>query len=292
MLEGMKRKNLIGADPELFVRNSGHKFVSAHDLIPGTKAKPFRVNGGAIQVDGVAAEFNIDPADREDDFVENMTSVLEELDNHIKKDHPSYHLQVSPVASFPKKYFNALPEEAKELGCEADLNAWSGKRNPTPSTKKPIRTGGGHIHIGWTDDEDITDAAHVNDCVQVVKQLDSILYPLSMLWDENSERRSLYGIMGSYRVKEYGVEYRPLSNAWVADPDLYRWLFRTIQEAMEHLDNDLRIYHDKDTKNILEWCRGNSHKNLKRNTILAHYKFLVNELELPLLPSYYINPSQ
>ena len=52
---------LFGADPELFVRHKvTRQLTSAHTLIPGTKASPFSVPKGGIQVDGVAAKFNIE----------------------------------------------------------------------------------------------------------------------------------------------------------------------------------------------------------------------------------------
>jgi hypothetical protein len=66
---------LIGADPELFVFTRSGKPVSAHDLIPGTKYEPHEVGNGAVQVDGVAAEFNIDPAANEDEFFFNIAFV-------------------------------------------------------------------------------------------------------------------------------------------------------------------------------------------------------------------------
>ena len=52
---------LVGCDPEVFVAKGG-KFISAHGMIPGTKKAPHKVERGAVQVDGMALEFNIDPA--------------------------------------------------------------------------------------------------------------------------------------------------------------------------------------------------------------------------------------
>ena len=51
----------VGADPELFVKK-GRSFQSAYGMIPGTKQKPKKVIKGAVQVDGMALEFNIDRA--------------------------------------------------------------------------------------------------------------------------------------------------------------------------------------------------------------------------------------
>ncbi len=58
----------FGCDPELFVINDEGVFVSAEGLIPGDKQNPYKVPGGAIQVDGMAAEFNIDPVTNYADF--------------------------------------------------------------------------------------------------------------------------------------------------------------------------------------------------------------------------------
>ncbi len=70
------RPILIGCDPELFVFSENKKkIVSAHDLLPGTKEEPFAVPCGAIQVDGVAAEFNITPADESRRFIQNIAIV-------------------------------------------------------------------------------------------------------------------------------------------------------------------------------------------------------------------------
>ncbi len=52
---------LIGADPEVFLK-VGKKNISSHGLINGDKKNPLKVDKGAVQIDGTALEFNIDPA--------------------------------------------------------------------------------------------------------------------------------------------------------------------------------------------------------------------------------------
>ena len=51
-------KILVGCDPEIFVKQAG-VFKSAHGLVVGDKKDPQKVNKGAVQVDGMALEFNI-----------------------------------------------------------------------------------------------------------------------------------------------------------------------------------------------------------------------------------------
>lgn len=224
---------MIGADPELFAYDlKSERFVSAHNLIPGTKYDPFAVKHGAVQVDGVACEFNIHPASTADDFVDNINSVVDIMSLMVKRtagDHAI--LMAQPVAFFEEEYFNSLPPQALELGCEPDYNAYTGQENPRPETNEPFRTGAGHLHVGWDEDVPIFDPAHFFDCMQLTKQLDAALFIPSLLWDKDEKRRTLYGKYGSFRPKSYGVEYRPLSNSWVRLPAVQRWLFETIELA-------------------------------------------------------------
>lgn len=212
-------KLLFGADPELFLQNKRGEFVSAETkdgpLIPGTKAQPYKVKGGAIQVDGVACEFNIDPANTFEEFFGNIYSVLGDLNKRIKKVDPGLKLVPQPTAWFSERYFSELTEKTRELGCEPDFSAYTMEPNPRPQTDKPFRTGSGHIHIGWTNDQNPHSQGHMLDCQMVVRELDRYLYPLSLTWDADKERQELYGKPGSFRPKPFGVEYRPLSNAWL-----------------------------------------------------------------------------
>ena len=59
-------KILVGCDPEVFVAQGG-VFKSAYNLIKGDKKNPQKIRSGAVQVDGMALEFNIDPAATENE---------------------------------------------------------------------------------------------------------------------------------------------------------------------------------------------------------------------------------
>lgn len=222
---------LLGADPEVFVKMND-VFCSAHGLIQGDKARPFPVRDGAVQVDGMALEFNIDPAKNEEEFVHNIESVLGQLKAMV----PTFRVVATPVAYFGKEYIDAQPDDAKELGCDPDFNAWTGQINEKPNADLPFRTGAGHIHIGWTEGEK-GDERHIAVCHKIIKQLDFYLGLPSLSYDKEEDRRSMYGMAGAYRPKPYGVEYRVLSNAWVASPELMRWVYRTTRLAIDELMN-------------------------------------------------------
>lgn len=230
---------LVGADPEIFMVKDG-KFVSAHGAVPGDKKNPFKVNKGAVQVDGMALEFNIDPAKNEKEFITNLQTVMGILKEMV----PEYELSAVPVADFDEAVMKAQPLEALELGCEPDFNAWEGGAvNPRPNGEVNFRTGAGHVHIGWGKDFDINDPNHLEACCMVVKQLDYYLGLGSLLYDEAGvKRRVMYGAPGCYRPKPYGVEYRVLSNAWLKDEKLMAWVYRNTIKGINSLMEGSRVY--------------------------------------------------
>jgi len=233
-------KLLYGADPELFVYNHvgswDGEYVSAHDLIPGTKECPHPVQYGAIQVDGVAAEFNIWPAANCNDFVRNILGVKDFLSREVKKKLPNADVFADPTARFSPRYFDALPPEVKTLGCTPDFDAYTGEENEPPFTSEPFRTGGGHLHIGWTQDVDPFDFKHFQLCRDLTKRLDEVVYEASLDWDEDEERRTLYG-RGCFRPKPYGLEYRPISNAWVSEEQLIERVFYLVDGTTRRFFN-------------------------------------------------------
>lgn len=233
-------KFLIGADPELFVRDPDGNLVSAFGMIPGTKDTPFEVEHGAVQVDGMALEFNIDPAATSKEFNRNITAVLAQLKEMIPA---GYEFDFSPVAQFGKEYIEAQPDEAKMLGCTPDFNAQRGGMiNPSPAGDYGFRTASGHIHIGWTSGQDIDVPEHREACIMAVRQLDVTLGAAQRVWDKDIIRSEMYGRFGAFRPKHYGVEYRTLSNTWVNDEDRRNLVFATAMAAMENLVEGNRIY--------------------------------------------------
>lgn len=215
---------LIGADPEVFLRK-GSGLISAHTLMPGSKYEPLFVENGAIQVDGVAAEFNIFPARDADEFVGNIRHVMAQMLTIIQSNDPEVVFAIQPTAHFDPDYFFSLPGEVLALGCEPDYSAYTMEPNPKPHTDRPFRTGAGHIHIGWTKGMSPHDKEHFALCAETVRALDDTLYEASLQWDPDEERRSLYGAKGSFRPKSYGVEYRPLSNMILSSDEILKYVF-------------------------------------------------------------------
>lgn len=246
---------LIGADPELWiVDNKTGKPISAEGLFEGTKANPYKVEHGAIQVDGMAAEFNINPANNAYEFTRNILSVLCALRDEIARRNPDldFSFSFASVAHFGAKYIQAQPEHAKELGCTPDFNAYEGgEANPTPDADMPFRTASGHIHVGWGEDFDVLNREHIEACCMFSKQMDCFVAGpmLSLEGADGKIRRELYGKAGAFRPKPYGVEYRTTSNVWLSDVGLISKVFYQTKEAFQTLVDGYRSFEDDYYKN-------------------------------------------
>lgn len=227
----------LGCDPELWVKNTKTgKIVSAHDIIPGTKQAPFKVDGGAIQVDGLALEFNINPVQSADQWNKNMELVMGYLREAVHAHNPDYALHISPVAMIDPDYFASLPASCKELGCEPDYNN-RGSQNPNPGdnfTHVPMRTASGHVHIGWREEGDPMEAAHFEDCRYVSDELTKAMFRPKTLVE--MQRLKLYGMNSSFRPKVYGVEVRSPSNSWIAYKKTRLLVYEGVVRNMQKLE--------------------------------------------------------
>lgn len=208
----------FGCDPEGFIFDGDKPIPAAMAGIPGTKEEPYEVLGGAVQVDGMAAEFNIDPVDNYEDWESNITLVVDQLKSLLPE---GLELRFTSVVTFDEDVFEKADDYSKALGCMPDVDAWTGGMNPPANPENPyLRCAGGHLHVGWTENELLSDLQHMLNCQDLVKQFDWFLGGWSALEDQQNTRRQLYGKMGACRYKPYGVEYRVLSPFWVETKEL------------------------------------------------------------------------
>lgn len=226
----------VGVDPEFFaIDTEAMRLTSAHDLVPGTKEKPHPLKHGAVQVDGLAIEYNTEPAYNAKDFVKFNKEVIAQIRAMVPS---KYEFLYKPAVFFDPYYFDKVPEHPKELGCSPDYCAYKRDINPRPvppAGKETMRTGSGHIHVSWTKDADVDDPSHRFDCETVVQALDAFIYPYLKIFDKDTERATLYGKLGAFRYKSYGVEWRTPSNAWLNHPEIWEWLFEAVVHVVKQL---------------------------------------------------------
>lgn len=275
---------LIGTDPELFLKDESGRYVSAHDLIPGSKHQPHRVERGALQPDGVAAEFNTDPAATADEFLANIDQVIEQLESTFKTLRPDLTIAITPTATFEKEYFDGLPMVATILGCTPDYNAYTGGENDPPSTTEPFRTGSGHIHVGWGRGFKPNHKEHFEKCRLMVKQLDTVLYVSSLLWDSDDKRRTLYGKIGCFRPKVYGVEYRPLSNSYLQSKEIQRSVFEITKRCSElFLNEGVALFEDTYAAEIVNKIINGKVPSI--NEIDEYLRYMNDRYQTPMVTS-------
>jgi hypothetical protein len=217
----------VGADPEFFLKDSQKGlYISAHGYVPGTKENPHPLTKGAVQLDGTAVEFNINPTSNRDEFATNIKTTIDEIRQMIPRE-LSFAFQ--PTVVYHKGYFDKdIPEGAKELGCTPDFAAErGGDIKPPPENATTMRTGSGHIHIGWGNDIEFEYGrhdSHFNRCIKTTLLFDGYLKLYKEWWDRDRRRFKMYGAGGAFRPKPYGVECRSPSNAWLRHPELWPWL--------------------------------------------------------------------
>lgn len=217
----------IGADPELFLEDAAGSLVSAINKIGGSKAFPRPLKalgeGYAVQEDNVAVEFNIPPAHSQEEFRQAILKTKEYLLAEVSQMGLRFAKQSADY--FP--ITELMTPEANVFGCDPDWNAWTRKRNVMPPDADPrLRSAGGHVHVG----------CDVNTLIgkfNLVKFMDLFMAVPSVLMDQGELRRLLYGKRGACRPKNYGVEYRTLSNFWIETPELIDWVYRNTERALE-----------------------------------------------------------
>lgn len=267
-----KKGFTFGCDPEGFLFDKKTNLpVPAAGIIPGTKHEPFKVKKGAIQVDGMAVEFNIDPASSYEEWEENITTVIKQLEKKLPK---NLEIRWIPSVTFPEAAFDEAPDENKILGCDPDFDAWSGAPNPPPNPENPyVRCAGGHLHVGFTKDESLHDLQHLMNCQDLGKQLDWYLGGWSVFIDKDKVRRNLYGKMGAIRYKDYGLEYRVLSNFWVPTPEFRLEVWNRMVIAVDFMSS---LYlPDRAGPKLTNWLR----EAIDRRNV---HPELMNIMEFPL----------
>jgi len=216
----------IGADPEVILVDSNNTPVPSTGLLGGTKRHPVPIPGGGMQEDNVLAEINPNPADNEEDFINNVTTCLQSLKDHAE----NLGLSVSIIAGamFPENILEH--SQSRKFGCHPDYNVWTLKKNVMLFPEDSYRVCSGNIHIGC-------DRLRQNPeyMIRVVKALDAYVgLPLlkELGTEESYKRLEYYGKWGSYRSTRYGIEYRVPDNSWLKSPKYMSYVYRAVNLAL------------------------------------------------------------
>lgn len=223
---------LRGADPEVFLRSiDTNEPVVSIGLIGGSKTIPRSLGGGfALQEDNVTVEYNIPPCENKEKFKASLSYMLE----FLKQELTPQGLMVDIVPTMEFSEMQLAHPQAQELGCEPDFNAWNDEMNPRPFAPPNLRSSGGHMHIGY-------DNPSKKVSREIIKAHDLFLGVASVMYDSDTRRREIYGKAGACRFKDYGVEYRTLSNFWISTPELMDWAYEQSEKAIAFVNEGKKI---------------------------------------------------
>ena len=238
----------IGADPELFIYDKrNEKIISSIGIIPGEKGDPYRSDdmpeGFGIEIDNILAEFNIPPCTNVEEWVHHINYMKDYIRNFVKKVNPDYDILCKASAHVDKDQLRS--KEAKLFGCSVDYNVYTEKPNPKPKGETTnLRSTGCHIHLGYENPS-------VFDSLMIVRYMDLYVGLPSVLLDDDYERRQLYGKAGSFRLCPYGLEYRVLSGAFIADEKLMRFAFTQTIKAYEAYRYNKELFAEVELQRII-----------------------------------------
>ena len=230
---------LLGSDPELFTKNLATGNIGSVAGMLGCDKwnKKVMEDGLNIQEDNVLIEFDIKPHGAFDTFtldlargIETCNLLANEVGHEVVPGICSHIYTMDEIKSFHKS--------ALVFGCEPDYNALTGAVNPKPAAADPgLRTAGGHVHIGYMDMLPAgMDPEQSKNIMGVM--CDYHMGLLSLLLDTDDRRRELYGKAGAVRLKDYGIEYRTLSNFWIFKEDTKKLIWDRAHQAVASLEGE------------------------------------------------------
>ncbi len=216
----------IGHDSEFGLIQDGH-IISALDVLQREDYPE-----GSLFPDNLNCEIAITPVTTLKEFHSKTESLL----NRVRD--KGYSLIMEPTIKYPVEAMGH--PDALVSGCNPDWCAYTMTENEAPdfSIGSTVRSCGAHIHAALDDV-----------CPYEWTKWMDLLVAIPLLGVEtNSARRSMYGASGCLRVKEYGGEYRTLSNVWLEDPALREFVwngtFKAIEMARSNKFQDVIDWHE------------------------------------------------
>jgi hypothetical protein len=236
----------MGSDPEIFIRDSDGHLVDSFTALAKASCTKDEVTAasmsalgltlyrpyGTIVTDGVQAEVHPD----EDQCIAlHCTRVFGVLKFWAQKLlvqglRPDF----TQTLELTEDDINRFDPACRQLGCQPSMNIYEpdAKLGIDPVTYK-WRSAGGHIHIGHGLRAGDPLISRLSD---IVPLLDVLVGNTSVLIDRDplaSQRRKVYGRAGEFRLPNYGLEYRTLSNFWLRAPQLHSLIFELARLAFQ-----------------------------------------------------------
>jgi hypothetical protein len=215
----------LGADPEIFVVDGNDKIIPAFTFLKSKKAS------NLLYYDGFQAEFTCGIHNCLSFLVDEVHERLDSLHRRAKVQNGKLTLKnVLPVA---QNVLVATAPEHVELGCMPSMNAYGLRGRPVPDPYAlRYRFAGGHIHFGFTDSHELNKLPQMQDAVRALDGIVGLIGVSLAANIDNPLRREFYGLAGEYRLPAHGLEYRSLSNFWLAAPPITHLIYDVSRIAL------------------------------------------------------------
>jgi Phage phiEco32-like COOH.NH2 ligase-type 2 len=226
----------LGSDPEIFIEKSDGTLFPAFAFLP-SKYEPLKTKeeGCNYYWDGFQAEFNITPNLELNDCLKSVRFGLKAILRRAQEVDPTARLSTKTVVETPLDMLRTLPPEFVEFGCMPSFNAYGINGMSLDGINCPHRFAGGHIHFGISQYDKAMDAIPY-----IVRALDAVVGVTCVSLFENFDnpiRRRYYGLPGEHRLPPHGLEYRPLSDAWLFNPKLAGFVLELARRVLVQVVN-------------------------------------------------------
>lgn len=275
----------LGADPEFFFKNRKGEVVGSETIIPVStdiNYEDFDSNGEGVLIrDGVAAEINPISATCRENLWRNVTASMAAAMEFAQQS--DCKVIFDTTVELTPENFDVLSPMSKQFGCVPSANAYGIQTIEEGASSVPVRSAGGHIHIGYKNNADTRNQlVEGTDINTIIKVLDIIAGNTCVLFDQfpgSKERRVNYGRAGEYREKSYGLEYRTLSNFWLRDYRLFGLATGLVRQSIWAIGYDLAetVLGSVNQKDIIDAINNNdkdlAFSNFKKYAPLVANKF-------------------
>ena len=233
-------KIVLGCDPEFFFNKEG-QVVGAEKVLPTEGLST--LYGGKVVIDGVQGELNPAASHCRQVLAAGLSECFMAIEEALKGGKVG--VSFARAEKVSRKEMDSLTAKSKTFGCKPTTNFSGGKVQKSFVKVNPlkyrIRSAGGHIHLGIPDtrNPDVVRALKSPELIMPI--LDLIVGNTCVLIDRderNIERRKEYGKAGEFRMPEYGIEYRPLSNFWLQSYQLMSMATGLARQAAIIVAND------------------------------------------------------
>lgn len=263
-----------GADPEGFFERGG-KIIGSEKVLPEGGL------GKDVVLDGVQFELNPQAMLSPSMLGNNIKMAFTNLKAQLLKV-PEVKVCFNGLVEIDREELDSLSESSRILGCKPSKNIYGLKPIDVDPLTYRKRSAAGHIHMGLGNTKVFN---HKDDERQKLVAYDDIFVGNTcVMLDRDpgaAERRENYGRAGEFRLPDYGLEYRTLSNFWLKNYTLQSLVFGLAHIAVSAVDQGKELEDELvevvSIDKFIEAINTNNY-DLARDNFLTIEPFLVKHL--------------